>query len=480
MMSHAVRMDQTPRPARPATGPVPAAGLWRESRADKLMKGIACMLFTYVWRVQDIFPVMGALHVPLLATGASLLMYSASRQPWRRMVYLQTPIVKLVLGIFVVMIAGIPGSLWRGHSLSFAFQDYAQNIVFMGLVAVSIRSVRDVEWFTAVNLWGAVFYAMFVNLTFQVGPDGRLSNLVYYDANDFGLVMVCTIPFAVYFLRSQSGPRRRLLGLVALGLFTLGIMKSGSRGGFLGLIAVMLYVLLRYRAIPARIRLTAALGGVALLGLLATGQYWDLMQTMMHPQSDYNFTDPSGRIGVWTRGLGYVKEHPLLGVGVGSFPIAEGTVSEIGRELASRGAGFMWSVAHNSFLETAAELGIPGFLLFVAVLGTTLWTMARIRPGQRYGPLITRRETALGQMLVGSMFGFMVSGFFVSAEYFSYLYFLIGLAVGLDKVLRLQGRATMTALAAYMPPVRTSRVPPGAQPPLAPALASRPAVPPQP
>src|SRR6185312_11907251 len=128
-------------------------------------------------------------------------------------------------------------------------------------------------------------------------------------------------------------------------------------------------------------------------------------------------------------------------------------------------------------------LGVPGFLFFVAVLGTTLWTMARIRPGQRYGPLITKRETALGQMLVGSMFGFIVSGFFVSAEYFSYLYFLIGLAVGLDKVLRLQGRATMTAMAAYVPPVRLSRAPPGVQPgvqpPLAPALASRPTVPPR-
>ncbi|MGH7633829.1 MAG: hypothetical protein ACRENC_08865, partial [Gemmatimonadaceae bacterium] len=86
------------------------------------------------------------------------------------------------------------------------------------------------------------------------------------------------------------------------------------------------------------------------------------------------------------------------------------------------------------------------------------------------------------QMLVGSLLGFMVSGFFVSAEYFSYLYFLIGLAVGLDKVLRLQRRATMTAMAAYVPPVRLSSVPPGVLPGatlLAPPAASSAAAPPR-
>jgi O-antigen ligase len=156
-----------------------------------------------------------------------------------------------------------------------------------------------------------------------------------------------------------------------------------------------------------------------------------------------------------------VEQRPVLGIGVGAFPVAEGTLSVIGRELASRGSGFKWSVAHNSFVETAAELGIPGIVLFVSLLVVTIATMARIRSGRRYGPLISKRETALGQMMVGSLLGYCVGGFFVSAEYYSYLYFLVGLAVGLDKVLRLRRRATMTAIAAYVPQVRLSSVPAG-------------------
>jgi hypothetical protein len=191
------------------------------------MKAVGCMLFAYVWRVQDIFPVLGAIHLPLLATGVTLILYQASRQPWRSVRQLRTPIVYIVLGIFAVMLAGITTSLWRSHSLSFALQDYLQNVVFMGLVAASIRSLRDVEWYTALNLYGALFYAIFVNLFFSVGAGGRLSNLVYYDANDFALILVLTVPFAVYFLRSQSGARRRMLGLVAMAFFKLGKEKSG-------------------------------------------------------------------------------------------------------------------------------------------------------------------------------------------------------------------------------------------------------------
>jgi O-antigen ligase len=423
------------------------------------MKAVGFMLFAYVWRVQDIIPILGAIHLPLLATGVTLLLYQASRQPWRRMAQLRTPIVYIVLGIFAVMLAGVSTSLWRSHSLSFALQDYLQNIVFMGLVAASIRSVRDVEWYTALNLYGALFYAIFVSLFFSVDAGGRLSDLVYYDANDFALILVLTIPFAVYFLRSQSGSRRRMLGLVAIGFFMLGIVKSGSRGGFLGLLTVLLYILIRYRAIPTRVRLFAAVGGLGLVVVLGSTEYWQQMRSIMHPETDYNWSDPQGRREIWTRGISYVEQRPILGVGVGAFPVAEGTLSVIGRELASRGSGFKWSVAHNSFVETAAELGIPGIILFVSLLITTIATMARVRSGRRYGPLITNRETALGQMMVGSLLGYCAGGFFVSAEYYSYLYFLVGLAIGLDKVLRLRRRATMTAIAAYVSPVRLSSMP---------------------
>jgi O-antigen ligase len=253
-------------------------------------------------------------------------------------------------------------------------------------------------------------------------------------------VMVCTIPFAIYFFGKGHRQSHRIAALVTMVMILTAMVKSGSRGGFIGLIGVMLYVLLRYRAISSRVRLAVTIAGIALFFGFASDKYWQSMGTILHPESDYNYSDNLGRVEVWKRGLGYMLHNPVVGVGVSAFPTAEGQ-STLARGLAAQGRGFKWSVAHNSFLETGAELGIPGLLVFIAMLIVTAYGLTRLSPRGKWGPWVTRRETALSQMLIGAIVGFSVAGFFVSAEYFAYLYFILGLSVGLMKVIRLRAGA---------------------------------------
>jgi O-antigen ligase len=428
---------------RPQTGrhPITApSALSAEPKPDRLMRAIAVMTMTYVWRVQDAFPILGKVQLPLLALASALLLYSSARHPARRVSQINGPTLKLILGLFVIMSIGVPFSLWFGHSATFVLKGYVPNILFFGLVAASVRSTRDVEWFAMVNLYGALVYATVVSLFFSVGYDGRLGSLVYYDANDFGLVMVCTVPFAVYFLGKGQKRSRRIAAMVAMAMILTAMVKSGSRGGFIGLVAVMLYVVFRYRAIPSRIRLLVTVAGLALFFGFASDKYWKSMGSILHPQSDYNFTDNEGRVEVWKRGMGYIRQHPVTGVGIASFPVAEGQ-SDLAMSNMAEGKGFKWSVAHNSFLETGAELGVPGALVFIAMLLVTVVALARISPRGRFVPWISKREMALAQMLIGALIGFCVAGFFVSAEYFAYLYFMLGLAVGLGKLVRMRAAA---------------------------------------
>lgn len=428
---------------RPPTGRHPIAApsvLSAEPRPDRLMRAVALIMLTYVWRLQDAFPILGKIQLPLLALGAAAAFFSATRHPLRRMSLIRQSTFKLMIALLVLMTIGVPFSLWQGHSAMFELKGYLPNVVFFVLVAASVRSIRDVEWYAMVNLYGALAYATVVSLFFSVGGDGRLGGLVYYDANDFGLVIVCTIPFAVYFLGKGHRRSRRIAALIALAMFLTSMVKTGSRGGFIGLIAVMLYVLLRYRAIPARVRLAVTIAGVALFLGFASDKYWTLMGTILHPKSDYNYTDSEGRVEVWKRGVGYMLHSPLTGVGVAAYPVAEGG-SELAQQLSAEGKGFKWSVAHNSFLETGAELGIPALLVFVAMLGVTGFSLTRLSPRGRFAPWISRREMALAQMLIGALIGFTVAGVFVSAEYFAYLYFLLALSVGLVKLVRVRAAA---------------------------------------
>ena len=155
----------------------------------------------------------------------------------------------------------------------------------------------------------------------------------------------------------------------------------------------------------------------------------------MNPTDDYNWRgkSPTGRLEIWKRGVGYLSDHPVFGVGVNNFLRAEGKLSPIGREMEARGRPFKWSVAHNSYLETATETGVVSLFCFVGLFVSTLACLRRVtRAMSRLG--YVTKELALAQVLIASIIGYLVCAFFISAEYFAYPYVLIGMALGLAKL----------------------------------------------
>jgi len=72
---------------------------------------------------------------------------------------------------------------------------------------------------------------------------------------------------------------------------------------------------------------------------------------------DFGETSNAQRIAIWKASLVSIKSHPLLGVGVGNFPVV------LNQELALAKAG---SSAHNIYLQIATEMGIPALIF-------TLW-----------------------------------------------------------------------------------------------------------
>ncbi len=67
-----------------------------------------------------------------------------------------------------------------------------------------------------------------------------------------------------------------------------------------------------------------------------------------------------------------IAAHPVLGTGAGTFGTSFGPYATAG-----------WTAAaHNAFLQTAAETGIPGLILFVIALGSAFIGMFRaVRSG---------------------------------------------------------------------------------------------------
>jgi len=204
-----------------------------------------------------------------------------------------------------------------------------------------------VEWLTARNpVWRS--FGTFIT------PNGLAGYLMI--ALPAGLVLA-------WISRSLAG---RMVWGAATALMVAAFFLSGSRGGGLAFLpALLLFLLLAGHAL-ARRRLAwalilAALGLTAVLAVAVTPLRVRLVGLLGGQDASMIF-----RYYVWQSALAQARDHPLLGTGAGTFELVYPRYAI---------AGFT-RMAHQSYLQLAAEMGLPGLLAF-------LWLAAAFALGLR-------------------------------------------------------------------------------------------------
>jgi len=418
----------------------------------------AAFLWISVWRFQDLWPIIGKMQIPILLEIALAATLAMSLRGPRSPKWFRSRIFVIPFLLLALMVVGLPLSLWRGWSFTFITKVFMPILLLMAGVAFSVRDAEDANWIALAHLIGADVYSLYTYLFVAIGSDGRLSGGAHYDANDMALMLVATVPLAIYFLRPEVRVWKRLFALGSLAIFIVLIIKSGSRGGFIALVCVTAYVVIAFRAIPVRVRLGSLAAAALVMTVFGSTAYWQMMKTLTDTKDDYNITSPVGRKAIWKRGVGYMLTHPVIGVGANTFEQAEGSLSEISKEYAQQNRGLKWSTAHNSFVLIGAELGVTGLLLFVTMLGTAFKHLSEIRDGPTGDSEVTAQDVAFSQALIGSLIGFCIAGFFVSATYFPFLYVLIGMTAAEDSLrARRRARQGTTRIVVATSPIANAR-----------------------
>ena len=174
-------------------------------------------------------------------------MYVRDSHEERRLVHLFVPATKLLAALSFWMILSVSTALRPGNSFDVVFNGFIKTVLMYLVVAGSVRGIRDVERLYLVYLAGAVLYAGVVISRFDVGEGDawRWGRLYYYDSNDFATYTVTAVPFGLYFLHAGRRRFARLFAAAGLIVLTLGFVRSGSRGGFIALAVVILFIILR-------------------------------------------------------------------------------------------------------------------------------------------------------------------------------------------------------------------------------------------
>lgn len=346
--------------------------------------------------------------------------------------------VKALAALGAAVLLSVLFGISMGRAGKFVLDNYVQVFIYTFLIMLAVRDVRDLRMFTwawVASLAFLVYTALFV-FTLQADRSGamRLNDMYSYDANDLGTVLVTGLPFALVTIQAASIRGQVFSAVVILGVGA-ALAKTGSRGAFLGFLAVGVGIILVSNTVPVVKRIAFVAVALLAMAVAAPPGYWERMQTLKDPKNDYNWDAQDGRRQIAIRGLGYMLEYPLFGIGVNNFPMAEGTISSKAEEHVL-GTGIRWAAAHNTHVEIAAELGVTGLSVWtVLMLGGLIVplrlrrrmprTWARGSPDERFLYLTAT-------YLPVSFLGFIVAGTFVSFAYLTPVYVLIGLLVGLQ------------------------------------------------
>jgi putative inorganic carbon (hco3(-)) transporter len=290
--------------------------------------------------------------------------------------------------------------------------EFAPIVFFYLLVRVAIDTPERlrgfVRVFVALNVLlainGIVQYHTGVgigNVT-TVGFENRIRGTgIFHDPNDLGMTLVMSLPLVLWVVFEPARALwQRVLAVVLAAPIMTAIAYTSSRGAILGLCGVaMVFALRQFKMIPA---LTFGAAAVAALMILGPAR----AQAM-----DSQENSAQSRIEAWGQGLMMLKANPLFGVGYSRF------------------TEFHHKVAHNSFVQTAAELGVGGAIIFVAMFDRLFRILHR---GRRALSLPPGLSPSWMNAMIASATGMAICGFFLSRQYVAVPYILLALGGSLD------------------------------------------------
>lgn len=217
-------------------------------------------------------------------------------------------------------------------------------------------------------------------------------------------------------------------------LFTGGILLTQSRTALLAVIlATLIVLLLTARQPDGGLHL---LGGLLLFSLL-TGMGYFILRIAFGDLLDLavdsfagtttimlNTDSLQGRVTIWIRAFHGIADHPLTGYGLGAF-------AEIVQQ-AYPLPGFVpgeLNHAHNLFLQTALDFGLPGLITFgtlVGIAGFSLIRCWRLAP-----PQSPQATWAIGMLstFVGFLSYNLLDGLTLGARPAVAMWFFLALAI---------------------------------------------------
>ncbi len=206
-----------------------------------------------------------------------------------------------------------------------------------------------------------------------------------------------------------------------------GIIATQSRGGLLGVMAIVAYFLAR--TIKNPVVLVSILGfGLAVL-LVAAG----ISDRQSGGAAESGIDESAmGRIYAWQAAINMALSNPFTGVGVNNFYVNYFFYSP------------HWDgknhAVHSTWFQVLGETGFVGISLFATLIATIYRTLKR--SGSKVKFCHQANLLVNVQALKAGLIGFVVSGTFLTQAFTWPIYIILSLSIALEQMLQTLSKDT--------------------------------------
>ncbi len=312
-----------------------------------------------------------------------------------------------------------------------------QLVIFLTLMLFNHRErIQGLVWVIVISLGfygvkGGIFTLITGGQFHVVGPPGS-----FIEGNtSLALALVMVLPLMRYLQIQADNKWVKRAFVAAMGLTTLAILGSYSRGALLALITMGSFMLLKSR--KRGLLIVALILSIPVAVAFMPDRWMGRMQSVQNYEED---SSAMGRITAWMFAIEMAKGR-FSGGGFESFTPANyhTYAPDIVAVLMEKADG-RYQGAHSSYFSVLGEHGFIGLFLFLT-LGFLSWRTGAwvMKQAADSDSLLWARD--LAGMVQVSLIGFAVGGAFLSLAYFDLLYHLMAILV----LLKLQVAQSLAA-----------------------------------
>ena len=326
----------------------------------------------------------------------------------------------LALCVLAFLSAGrVSGTVEAAYEASLGYLSFLVFFFITLSVVDTPQRVRTTLLVCLATIGFASLYVIREYLKYSVKYESFRPGLVVGDANYYTLSAMLVLPVAYCWHRSETKPMFRWAALATLGVTVVGISLAASRAVLVALPVLILVVALGTRS---RLRTVVVLVLLAVTPMLFLPK--SPLRRVLDPGHGDNLSTQK-RLALLQAGVSMVRDHPFLGIGLGRYkPVSEKYLD----------GSLQGQIAHNTYLQFAAEMGIVAMLLYAWLLWETFVALGWIRK-QAY-QLQDRFLAHAATGMQAGVAGFAVGALFLSAQYQKLFWIYVFLSICLVTLVR--------------------------------------------